>query len=142
MSKPIVLVACCKSKHVRATNAADLYKSDLFRKARAYAEKFGERWLILSALHHVVDPRAIISPYNDTLADMEPKWRRVWANCVRHCLLNRTGIKGRHFVILAGEHYRADLTPLIEEEGGTWEAPMDGLGIGQQKKWLAQQVSA
>lgn len=140
MSKPTVLVACCKQKHPRATNAAHLYTSDLFKKSRAYAERFGERWFILSARHHVLSPEEIAEPYNDTLNDMEPKWRRVWANCVRHVLLNRGGIKGRHFVILAGEAYREHLTAMIEEEGGTWEAPMAGLGIGQQKKWLAEQV--
>lgn len=36
--------------------AADLYTSDWFRKARAYAERYADTWFVLSALHGVLAP--------------------------------------------------------------------------------------
>lgn len=64
-----ILVACCGRKLKDAAPAADLYISSLFKKSRTYAEQRG-RWFILSALHGLVDPTAMIAPYNVTLRSM------------------------------------------------------------------------
>lgn len=40
------LVACARQKRDAAAPAADLYVSDLFRKARAYAEAAGGPWVM------------------------------------------------------------------------------------------------
>jgi hypothetical protein len=47
----VVLVACGKSKRPEACPARELYTGTLFRKARAWAERHGDAWAILSARH-------------------------------------------------------------------------------------------
>jgi hypothetical protein len=55
----VFLLACVKEKAAGPVPAGDLYVSDLFKKARAYAEAHADRWYILSAEHHVL---ALVPP--------------------------------------------------------------------------------
>ena len=52
----VYLISCVSRKPKRACAAGDLYVSDLFRKARRYAEASGCSWFILSAEHGLVAP--------------------------------------------------------------------------------------
>lgn len=45
--------------------------SDLFRKARAYAERSADEWFVLSAMHGLVDPGDVVEPYDLTLNTMD-----------------------------------------------------------------------
>ncbi len=74
----IFLVACVSTKADRPMAAADLYRSDWFVKARAYVERTGARWFILSAAHGLVAPEALIAPYDVTLRGMAVADRRRW----------------------------------------------------------------
>ena len=65
----VVLVACAKSKVSQPAAAKDLYSSARFRKARAYAEKLGDPWFILSAEHGLVAPDEWLAPYERYLPD-------------------------------------------------------------------------
>lgn len=129
----IILVACCGPKLADAVPAADLYVSDLFKKARIYAERRG-RWFILSALHGLLGPTEIIEPYNVTLKTMPAQKRREWGQKVRE-QMEKAGLIGVPLVALAGEDY---VKPLVEA-GLTVAQPMKGLGIGKQKQWLKKQ---
>ena len=73
----MILVACCGPRLKESAPAADLYISDLFKKARTYAERRG-RWFILSALYGLLDPSAVIAPYDVTLKKMPAAKRREW----------------------------------------------------------------
>lgn len=128
--KPIVLVACCGQKRDFACPAKDLYVSDLFVKSRAYAERFGSAWAILSAKHGIVDPDAIIEPYDETLADMGKLRRLDWDWKVGHAFNALYG-RGAPVTVLAGEHYRGWCS-----FRDNIDIPMKGMGIGQQKAWL------
>lgn len=134
---PLTLVACSAGKARRECAAADLYTSDLFRKSRAYAEQLGGPWRILSAAHHLVKPDARLRPYDRRLDQLTPADRRQWASLVAN-LVRVQGFAGRRVVMLAGDLYRRDLTPLLEALDCAVEAPMAGLGIGLQKQWLAR----
>lgn len=130
---PIVLVACCGRKLDRAARAEDLYTSDLFKKARAWAEKFGLAWYILSAKHGIVPPGRVIKPYDLTLAGMTPYEVEVWNLNIAKTLAPHAD---RDVVVLAGERYcawTAHRTNVIR--------PVKGMGIGQQKSWLKAQVA-
>jgi hypothetical protein len=65
--------------------------------------------------------------------------RRAWAGRV---LDDLAGVlkPGDHVVILAGQAYRSDLVGPIREMECTVETPMQGLGIGQQLRWLNQRL--
>lgn len=137
MTRPVHLVACVGHKLDHPARAGHLYQSDWFRKARAYVTMQGGRWFILSALHGLVAPSRVIDPYNITLADMTAAQRREWGQRVSAQLSGQIGPR-TPVVILAGRLYR---DPLIDWAGSRATVPMEGLGIGQQKAWLARQIS-
>lgn len=73
MTRILVIVPCGKRKiwdkypNAGSTHAKDVYTSPAFRTNRLYAEKFGNSWIILSALHGFIEPSFLITePYNVT----------------------------------------------------------------------------
>nr|WP_277923738.1 DUF6884 domain-containing protein [Sphingomonas sp. TREG-RG-20F-R18-01] len=132
------MVACVSQKLDRRACAADLYRSDWFRKARTYVEETGERWFILSAAHGLVKPSQRVVPYDASLRDLTAAERRLWGEKTTRQL--RRAIGPRHagpIVFLAGRLYRE---PLLAFAGNRATIPMLGMGIGQQKAWLAAQI--
>jgi hypothetical protein len=134
--RPIVLVACCGPKLPHAAPAQDLYQSMLFKKARAYAEREGAGWYILSALHGVVEPQTVIEPYNVRLNTLTKGQRDIWKAKVARQLAEH-GLAGRRLVILAGIHYRA-WVPAWRARSGGIDLPLEGMQIGYQMQWLTQ----
>ena len=135
---PVVLVACCGPKLARPAPAAELYISDLFRKSRAWAERFGARWFILSAAHGLVEPDQVLAPYDVTLADQSPADRRAWNDRVLGQLQAAGVDLQAPLVMLAGVNYRGWADLRLQARS----APMAGLGIGQQKAWLKAQLAS
>ena len=136
---PVYLVACVSQKLDRRARAADLYRSDWFRKARTYVEEAGSPWYVLSAAHGLVAPSKRLDPYDVTLRDLSAAERRRWGEKTVSQL--RRAIGARHpgpIVFLAGRLYRE---PLLAFAGKRAVIPMQGMGIGQQKAWLAQQIA-
>lgn len=128
------LVACGKQKRSEAAPAASLYRSDWFQKARAYVEARNCPWYILSAAHGLLHPAQIIEPYELSLSAMTAAERRAWGEKVGAQLDEALGRRPRTVIFLAGRLYRQPLSPWV---GGRARVPMRGLGIGQQKAWLA-----
>lgn len=136
---PVYLVACVSQKLDRRAPAADLYRSDWFRKARTYVEETGACWYVLSAAHGLVKPSQRLAPYDATLRDLTAAERRLWGEKTTRQL--RRAIGPRHagqIVFLAGRLYRE---PLLAFAGARAVVPMLGMGIGQQKAWLAAQIA-
>lgn len=144
MSAPIFLVGCGAKKAPHAAAAAELYKGDLFAKARCYAEQQAKRcngsWAILSALHGVLSPGEVVEPYDCAMRDLSQLGQDAWADRVTD-RLNMLG--AGEIVLLAGRDYRAALTswPRFRFCFPTTRAPLEGLGIGQQKAWLLQHTA-
>jgi hypothetical protein len=72
----LVVVSCGKDKiwrlrpNVGPTAAREAYASPVFKTSRSYAERFGERWLILSAKYGLVAPEFTIAEnYNRSFYD-------------------------------------------------------------------------
>ncbi|MBB3589002.1 DUF6884 domain-containing protein [Sphingomonas sp. BK481] len=135
---PLYLVACVSQKLDRRAPAADLYRSDWFRKARTYVEKTGGHWFILSAAHGLVKPSQRLAPYDATLRDLTAAERRLWGEKTVRQLRRAIGPRyAGPIVFLAGRLYRE---PLLAFAGERAAVPMLGMGIGQQKAWLASQI--
>ncbi len=96
-------------------------------------------WFILSAEHGLVDPDAVIAPYEKTLNTMSSPARREWADRVFSQLCGAAP-DARSVTFLAGARYRAFLAERLRATGITVEVPMEGLRIGEQLSWLARQV--
>ena len=139
MARKIALVACVSKKNSTPMPAQDLYISDWFRKASAYAMRVADEWYILSAKYGVVAPDTVIEPYDETLNRMPVVARRTWARRVSKDL-GRVLQPGDQVVFLAGIKYRENLIGPIREMGCSVKVPMERLGIGEQKRWLKQQL--
>lgn len=143
----LIIVGCGKAKLPHAAAARDLYTGQLFRAARAYAERFGDAWCIASAKHGVVQPDAMLDPYDDCLASKRPDELRHWGALAQAGLINvfhSMGVKadrGRWVdpptvVILAGKDYIEPLLRWTFLRGRPVQTPLAGMGIGQRLSWL------
>jgi hypothetical protein len=124
------LVGCGARKLAHPAPTRELYTGTLFRLASAYAERVCDEWYVLSALHGLVHPDEVLSPYNLALGGVPVAGRWAWTAGVLAGLEALGLCSGdTHWVILAGRTYREFLTPRLR---GTVEVPLDGLRIGQQ----------
>ena len=139
--QPLFLVSCVSKKHSTPRPARELYCSDWFRKARAYVEMEDAKWFILSAKHGLVSPDQVIKPYNMTLKNMSTLKRRGWAKKVADTLQPHCKA-GNRVIVLGGSKYREHLVPLLKEWGCYVETPLEGMGIGQQKRWLKHKLTS
>ncbi|QYF88469.1 DUF6884 domain-containing protein [Arthrobacter sp. PAMC25284] len=135
------LVGCASQKLTRPAPARELYVSQLFKKASAYAEATCDRWYVLSARHGLIHPDTVIEPYDMRLGTNHASSPPIhaWAARVREQLaLELAGAGEVTLIALAGEQYRTVL------HGSPWpsEVPMEGLGIGQQLGWLTEKLNA
>jgi hypothetical protein len=135
----MALVSCVKSKRAHAAPARELYTSPLFTMARDLIEAQEAQWRVLSALHGLIEPSAIITPYEYTLKRLGVAERRAWANRVLMDLLPLMEAVDRA-VFFAGVRYREFLTEPIMRRGICIEVPMEGLRQGEQLAWLRNQL--
>lgn len=149
--KTIVLVGCGKEKLAHPAPAKELYSGQLFKKARAYAERHGDAWRIISAKYSLLQPDEVIAPYDETVSGKSQAERRMWAVTVRNAiscnLLTWTHENGKNwrcepvrFVCLAGEPYLAcfDISAETIRKCCIIEKPLEGLGIGRRLQFLSQ----
>lgn len=131
----VYLVSCVSRKREQACAARDLYVSDLFRKARRFAEASKCPWFILSAEYGLIAPGQVIAPYERTLNTMRLSDRRVWCDRVAAQIAETVPDLSR-VVFLAGERYREFLAHHLASRGVEVSVPMLGLRIGEQLSWL------
>lgn len=132
----IVLVTCVKTKADRPSPAKDLYTSALFRKQRAYAERYGAPWFILSAEHGLVAPDEWLSPYERYLPEMSRSFRAAWSAWVAARLELLAGPLANMTVeVHAGSVYLDAVRPELEALGAIVVDPLKGLSMGQRLSW-------
>lgn len=102
----VILIGCVKRKLPTAAPAKDLYVSPLFRKGRAYAERAGVPWFVLSAQHGLVGPNDVLEPYDLRLGATSRQDRREWGERVLAALREALGsIDGLSIEVHAGSVY-------------------------------------
>lgn len=138
MAVRVVLVSCVKGKQSAASAAQDLYTSNLFTSMRNYAQINSDKWFILSAEHGVLKPDEFVHPYERTLNRLPKRERLEWAENVQRRLLELLPT-GALITILAGERYRENLVPFLQQHGFSVSIPMAGLKLGFQLRWLKEQ---
>ena len=137
----VILLGCVKTKLDRRAAAKDLYCSRLWAGRRAYAESLGESWLILSAMHGLVEPEVELDPYDLALADLSPSERKRWGEQVVRRLEMRFGdLSGMTFEVHAGAAYRRAIEPGIRERGGQVLAPLGNIPLGSQPSWYQSRL--
>ena len=133
----VYLVSCVSKKLKRRARTRDLYISAWFVKARAYVERTGNRWFILSAKYGLVSPDQVLSPYELTLNSMSTTQRRAWAERVKR-QMDKSRPPTGHIVILAGSRYREFLIDYLRDRARAVRVPMRGRGIGSQLQYLTK----
>ncbi|MBP6965141.1 MAG: hypothetical protein KBC96_12120 [Armatimonadetes bacterium] len=136
--RTVVLVSCVSRKQPGPCKAKDLYCSSFFRKARAYAERVGDAWYILSAEHGLLCPDTVIVDYDRTLNRMPIAERLAWADRVSRDL-SRVIKPSDRVQVLAGSRYREFVMPALRTLCAEVSVPMEGLTIGKQLQWLDTQ---
>lgn len=135
MTERIGLVGCVKTKLDHAAPARELYSSPLFRGRRAYVERSCERWFILSAKHGLVEPHAVVEPYDVTLDSATPAERRAWSANVLVAIQERVGALDEvTFEAHAGSNYLdSGLVEGLRASGAHVVRPAEGLGLFEQQ---------
>ena len=134
----VVLVGCVKMKRPEVTRAKDLYISALFKKGRAYAERTGARWFILSAQHGLVDPEEMLEPYDLQLSSTTKLYRRDWGIQVLEQLRFSVGsLAGISIEIHAGAAYADAIRQGLRDAGATIAEPLRGLTLGRRLQWYS-----
>lgn len=135
--KRIVLIACVKSKLVHRAMARQMYVSPLFRLMLKYAEGLRpDAIFILSAKYGLLGLDEEIDDYNVTLNTMPVAQVREWAQRTLGQLRQRADLEADRFIFLASKKYREHLVPHVRSS----EVPMEGLRIGEQLRFLKEQV--
>lgn len=138
MSNRSLVIVPCGSAKVWDANpnhgpcpAKDAYTGVPFRLNREYAERFGDRWVILSAKYGFIDPDFLIpEPYEVTL-------KRKCTNPVRvETLLRQIPALGLDqfgtLIGLGGKEYRLAIEQTFSSRSITLRFPFTGLPIGKQ----------
>jgi hypothetical protein len=137
-----ILIGCVSRKRSQACAARELYVSPLFRGRQRYAEASGRPWLILSALHGLVEPSDVLEPYDLPLASLPIGERRAWGARVADQLAAVLGdLREATFEVHAGDHYARALEPELARRGASITRPLAGLTLGRQLQWYAREAS-
>lgn len=136
----VVLIGGAATKLDHPAPARDLYTSQLFHSARAWAELEGDAWYILSALHGLVTPAMVLDPYEMHMRELDTVGRGLWGRRVADQLQEVEPHTRWHPVtILAGRLYVEPLQAIFG--GGAFELPLQGLGIGQRLAWFKRELA-
>ncbi|MGD0742101.1 MAG: DUF6884 domain-containing protein [Acidimicrobiales bacterium] len=137
------LVGCVKSKLTVASATRDLYTSTLFVGRRRFVEASCDRWFILSAKYGLVEPDAILEPYDETLKTASRAARRAWSQRVLSALDTELGdISGICFETHVGAEYlNYGVADGLLQRGATIKNPTEGMRIGEQLSFYSMKRS-
>lgn len=134
----LAVIACSSEKRPAAAPARDLYQGQSFKLALELAELLADRTVILSAKHGVVHPLEHLVPYDEAIQTKGPADRAAWGRAVS-AQLRLCAARDGEVLVLAPQSY---VQHIPVPRGLTWFQPMNGLGIGQQKRWLAESLES
>jgi hypothetical protein len=141
------ILACSAAKLDRPAPARELYTGALFKLSLQYAELVADRILILSALHGVLEADTVVEPYDVSLPT-EKHRRTVWGSNASNQLREKLGKTatyagaqehGGEVLCLAPQSYVEALGFIYGPSW--WIRPLKGLGIGSQRKALAELIT-
>ena len=140
--KTLAIVQCGGSKiwkkqpRAGKVPAKEAYISGYFRKNRAYAEKFADRWYILSAKYGFLEPNALIRNYN--VSFKEPRTGPISAGNLRKGARAKGLHRYNRVIVLGGVLYADKVEEVFQGTGCKVHRPFDGLkGI----RYIQQAVS-
>jgi hypothetical protein len=144
MNGLLVIVPCGKAKiwnrHPDSgrVRASDAYTGSLFKLNRQYAERFSERWVILSAKYGFIPPDFKIEDYDTTFKRKSPD---LVADATLRQQIRRLGLNGYKTVVsLGGKDYRSRVEAVFTEVAVKPRFPFHNLPIGKAMQALKRAV--
>jgi uncharacterized protein DUF6884 len=137
-----IIVGCGRSKLDRPATARQLYVSERFQLACATAETLGGRYYVLSGLHGVVSPDAVLSPYDIDLAASDRNYQVAWRKKALDAL---TELQSVNQVCLLVTKAYADVlfaTPTPRNSLSSLVAPLTSIEDHLHMEWHKQALVA
>lgn len=136
-----ILVGCVSQKNTDPAPAKDLYRSELFRRRRLWAEASHRPWWIVSAEYGLVAPDEVIAPYDTRIAALPAADRAKLGRGVADRLESEIGpLQGKVFELHAGDEYFLAVAPELRRRGAAVGRPLEGLRIGEQLGWYGDHL--
>ncbi len=143
----LVLVPCGKKKiwdkqpTTGPTPAKDAYRGGPFTLNRKYAEKFGDKWLVLSAKYGFIEPTfAIPANYNVTFKGTGIG--SIPMSTLRQQLYEQRLDKFSTVIGLGGKDYRAVIEKAFQGTSVNLRFPFSGLGIMKSNRAISQAIKS
>lgn len=135
MSK-LIVVQCGEKKiwkdnpELGMVEAKDAYTSPYFGKNRTYAEKFGDKWVILSAKYGFLDPNEKIGDYN--VSFKRKKTRPISFTKLQEQVFAKKLNAFSEIVVLGGTEYLEAVNEAFRGTDCKVSSPFEGLRIGER----------
>ncbi len=134
--RKLIVVQCGQMKiwkhnpELGIVEAKDAYISPYFKKGRAYAEKFGDKWVILSAKYGFLDPNEKINDYNVSFKRKNPA--PIPLSKLREQVLAKRLNEFDEVIVLGGEEYLRAVRESFSGSRCKVISPFGGLRIGER----------
>jgi hypothetical protein len=127
----LVVIGCSGEKSSAASPAVTLYRSRRFHASIRWAERVGAPWVVLSAKHGILDPDAIIDPYDVHLSNLTAEEQTAWAEKAAESLRLRTAESAK-LVFLCDDVYTRPVAKCLRPAGRHCFTPLDGVAVADQ----------
>jgi hypothetical protein len=137
-SKVLIIIPCGKSKiwaknpNAGPVRAKDAYTSNYFKLCRLYAERFSDRWLIISGKYGVISPDFLLKTNYNKKLNISKTFRIKVSKQIAPTISK--GFK--KIVSLCGQEYSPFLQDVFTSWGLEIYRPLQGLRIGVRQKTL------
>lgn len=142
----LVVVPCGKKKiwdkdpAAGPSAARDCYTGSPFIVNRSFAERFGQRWVILSAKYGFIAPDfELPGPYNVSFKYKSPE--PVSENTLRQQVRTRKLGRFEHVIGLGGKEYRAAIEAAFRDTTAKLHFPFAGLRTGKAMQATNQAIA-
>jgi cytoplasmic iron level regulating protein YaaA (DUF328/UPF0246 family) len=131
----LVIIPCGRSKiwlkqpNLGPTPAQEAYIGAPFKVNREYAEKIGDRWIILSAKYGLIEPTTLIEQYEVTFK--RKTTNPVSVITIRRQLVDLGLFEFDHVIVLGGKEYRKIVEEAFADTAAELTFPFSGLPLGK-----------
>jgi Family of unknown function (DUF6884) len=137
LSGRMILLGGVRPQRKRATYAANLYNSPLWKRRHAYADRSGSPMYILSAEHGLLMPGDWIKPYDVRFTQLPLREQHQWGQRVVADIVSKAGgdVDGWTIELHAEPSFVDLIRDPLEAQGATVLVPLAGLSAVAQLDW-------
>jgi len=140
-NKSIIIISCGKKKiwdkdqNAQAITAKNAYIGNYFKLCKRYAERFSDKWFILSAKYGFINPDFVI-PDNYDVKLKNSKDQTVFVDKLKKQAEELEIQNYNRVIILTGKEYFNVIKMVLKDFELEICNPLEGLGIGNRQKTI------